>query len=161
MMVMYFEMPRANVDTTANFVGIKREELLENEQPVFEIRIGNFQSQFYEHVIVLIIDNTETVAFEHFSISHSTVAQENLRALGEGVLTSLHVEVVIIWHIINDLIPYGLRHIFAHLDLIFVSANAADLAHLGVLPLGSWTHALVPKSFLFNQKVQVIVTFKA
>ena len=78
MVVVHLEMPRTDVDTSALGVSIEREELLKNEEPILEVRIGHLQSQLDIHVVVLVVLDAEAVALEHLSVRHATVAEEDL-----------------------------------------------------------------------------------
>ena len=158
-MVVHFEMPRADIYSTSYDISVEIEELLQDEESVFEIGVGHLQPQLDEHVVVLVIDDAEAVAFEHLPICHAAIAQINLGALRESVLTSLHLKLVVRWHVVNDLVPDSFSHIFAHFHLFFARSTASDLAHFCE---SAWlrAHPLISKSFLFYKKVQIVITFK-
>lgn len=128
--VVDFEVAGTHVDSTTFGVGVEREELLQNEEPVLEVRVAHLQSQLEEHVIVLIVRDAEAVPFEHLTIRHASVAQENLRAFGESILTRRQHESVVFRHVIDDFVPDLLSHIFAHTDFFF---TLVGFSHFGKL----------------------------
>ena len=158
-MIVHFEMARADVHSAALRIWVQGEKLLQDEQSILEVRICDLKSQLDEHIVILVIDDAEAVAFEHLSIGHAPVAQVHLGALGKCVLASLHLKFIIVWHVVYDLIPDSLCHIFSHLDLPFTCTAAANFAHFGEFS-GFRPHALAPKSFLFDKQVQIIVTLE-
>ena len=67
---------------------------------------------------------------------------------------------VIIWHVVDDLVPDSFRHIFTHLDLLFPSASTADFAHFCESSRWFRAHSLISQSFLLNEEIQIIVTLE-
>jgi len=151
-MVVHFEMPRAHIDSTTLRIGIQRKEFLQNEHSILEVRVRYLESQLNEHIIVLVVHDAEAVAFQHFSVCHATIAQKDLRAFGECVLTGLHIEFVLRWHIVNDLVPDCFGHVFAHLDLLLACVTAADFTHLSELARPG-PHSLVSQRFLLDEQI--------
>ena len=113
---------------------------------VFEVRITCFQLQFYEHVIVFVVRKAETVAFEHFSVSHTTITEVHLRAFRKLVLpTSLDDEVILIWHILDNSIPHILGFLIIKWDVTRSSCfgNLA-LFCISLMPGNSVSNSLGP-----------------
>ena len=75
---MDFKVARADVHTATDCISIQREELLENEESIFEVRVRYFEPQLDEHIVVLIVHDTESITLKHFAIRHPAVAEEDL-----------------------------------------------------------------------------------
>ena len=160
---MDFKVARAYIHTATYCISIQREELLENEQTIFEVGVRHFEPQFDEHIVVLVVHNTESITLKHFAIRHPAIAKEDLRALRECVLASFHLKGEVLGNIFNDLVPNGLRHIFSHFNLLLTAAWSDDFAQFCILGLILFpvAHPLVAESILLYQKRKVVVTFEA
>ena len=118
-MVINFEMTRAYVHPTTLPIWFHREEFLQDEVAILEIRVVCLKLQFYEHVIVLVVEKAETIAFKHFAICHAPITEIYLWSLDKRILCSgLDDEVVLFWHVLANCIPYIFRFFFAkrHID---------------------------------------------
>jgi len=133
MMVVNLEVARADLNTALFTSCLEREEFLEDEQAVFEVRVRYFKSQLNEHVVVLVVCNAEAVPFEHLAVGHAAIAKQDLRALREAVLTSGYAEGKVDWNGVNNLVPDGLRLISTNLDLFCVCLGF--LASISILKL--------------------------
>ena len=45
---------------------------------ILEVWITRFKLELYEHVIVLVVEETESIALKHFTVRHAAVAKVNL-----------------------------------------------------------------------------------
>ena len=114
------------------------------------------QPQLDEHIVVLVVGDAEAITFEHFSVCHASIAEENLRSFWEGILTSLEDEGEVLGHVVDNLVPDCLSHVFAHFNFL--------LTRIGLAHLCKFTRfdamTIVAESLLFDKQVKIVVTFK-
>ena len=153
---MDFEVARTHVYTATYFVGFQREKLLKDKEPILEVGVGHFQPQLDEHIVVLVVGDAEAITFEHFSVCHASIAEENLRSFWEGILTSLEDEGEVLGHVVDNLVPDCLSHVFAHFNFLLTSIGLAHLCKFTRFD----AMTIVAESLLFDKQVKIVVTFK-